>query len=143
MAPKSTTSLNEEQRVIRTPFNRSPRVQLVCPEPSLTQQEFTEECDINNVILRFSATGELPPRVNARVAEYLDVSEIGDLHQALTNVRAVREAYDALPAEVRQATGNDPERLLDALDEHARYRASTLEDVSVPNATPPASPPAP
>lgn len=137
MATKSSP-LNAETRVIRTPFNPSPRVQLFCPEPSLTQQEFTEECDINNVILRFAATGEFPPRINGRVAEFLDVSEVGELHQALINVRKTKELYDELPAEVRQATGNDPARLLDALEEHARYRASVDPDVTVP--TPPVVP---
>lgn len=129
-------------REVRTRFSPVARTSLVCLDPSLTQQEFTEECDINNVILRFSSTGELPPRVNARVAEFLDVSEIGDLHESLSLAARGREAFDALPDQVRAAVGYDPMRLLDALDEHARLRASTEPDVTTP-APAPASPPAP
>lgn len=130
---------------VRTRFSPPTRVQLKCEDPSLTQQDFTEECDINNVILRFAGTGELPPRHNGREPEFIDVSEFGDLHETLSRARAGREAFDALPAEVRASVGNDPERLLQALDEHARFRASTEEDVTKPSAAKPpaATPPVP
>lgn len=127
-------------REVRTRFSPSVRVQLICEDPSLTQQEFTDECDINNVILRFSSTGQLPPRQNARVAEYLDVSDVTDLHAALEAARAGNEFFDSLPAQVREAVGNDPMRLLDALDEASRLRASTEADVSKPAATAEATP---
>lgn len=128
-----TTNITLPTREVRTRFSPQTRVQLHCLDPHLTQQEFTEECDINNVILRYSATGELPPRLNARVAEFLDVSEIGDLHEALEQARVGNAFFESLPDQVKQAVGYDPMRLLDALDEHQRLRASVDPDQTKPD----------
>lgn len=123
--------------IVRNAFTPSTRVQLKCEDPHLTQQDFIDECDVNNVILRFAGTGELPPRINARVAEFLDVSDIGDLHESLERARAGQEFFDELPHQVKEAVGFDPLRLLDAIEEHTRLRASTEADVTTPVASTP------
>lgn len=127
--------------LVRNAFTPPTRVQLVCNDPHLTQQELVDECDINNVILRFAGTGELPPRLNARVGEFLDVSDIGDLHESLERARQGQEFFESLPEQVREAVGNDPLRLLDAIEEHQRLRASTEEDVTSPAPSAPAAVP--
>lgn len=129
-------------RDVRTRFTNVPRNGIVFDDPSLTDQSFTDECDINNVILRFAGTGELPPRRNEAIGEYLDVSEVGDLHQALNTARAGRELFNALPLHIREAIGNDPMRLLDAIEAHqASSRINTEPDVTAP--VTPGAPPAP
>jgi len=127
---------NDIAPIIRSRFDAPKRVTLVCSDPSLTQQDFLAESDVNNVILRFATTGELPPRLNARVGEFLDVSEVGDLHQALEQAREGNEFFNSLPEEVRAAVDYDPMRLLDAMDEHARLRASTEPDATTPTPAP-------
>lgn len=118
--------------LIRNRFSPVPRVQLICSDPSLTHQEFVPECDVNNVILRFAGTGSLPPRLNAREPEFLDVSDIPDnLLDAIEQARSGREFFDALPDQVKAAVDYDPMRLLDAMDELSRLRASQ-PDVTKP-----------
>jgi len=132
-------------RLVRSRFSTPVRNGMKTWDPSATVPDFADECDINNVILRFAGTGELPPRQNARVAEFLDVSDVGDLHESLLKARQGRDFFDALPEEVRAAVGHNPERLLDAIEEHAKIRASTLPDVSKPaeSAAAASTPPAP
>ena len=38
---------------------------LACDDPSLTQQQFKEESDINNIVDRFMKTGHLPLKRNS------------------------------------------------------------------------------
>lgn len=128
-------------REVRTRFTVQPRSGRPTVGPSMTDQSFTDECNINNVILRFAGTGELPPRINARTAEFLDVSDVPELREALEMAKNGNEFFQSLPDQVKQAVGYDPVRLLDALDEHQRLRASSTPDVSTPTpATPPVSP---
>lgn len=73
------------------------RVQTFASGPSAVRQEFGHEADINNVILRFTQTGELPPRLNPVTPDYADVSEMPDLQTAL---HLVADA-EAILAQVR------------------------------------------
>ena len=109
--------------------------------PSQVNASFLEECDVNNVILRFAGTGELPPRLNAAQAEFLDVSDIPEFHSALNQAHAAQEAFDLLPAHVRAFVNHDPGQLIEAYDYLSRLRASE-PDVTVPvTPAPPATPP--
>ena len=50
---------------LRTPYNydrdaASNESGLACEEPSLAQQHFKDECDINNILRQFNITGLLP-----------------------------------------------------------------------------------
>lgn len=76
-------------------------------EPSLTRQEFAEECDINFLMKRFEKTGELPPMQAA--GRYLDISEFGDmdLQRALNVLNDAEMAFASLPPEVRREFDND------------------------------------
>lgn len=90
---------------------------LVCPEPSLTQQQFAEEADINTLVNRFGLTGELPQ--NVTMPSYADFSEIVDYHTAMNRVVAAREAFAAMPANVRARFGNDPGQFVEFFNDEA------------------------
>lgn len=82
--------------------------------PSLTRQEFADDCDINNIMARY-ANGEIPSFVNqAREPTYVDFTSMpSDLMGALDASRRAAEAFMTLPAEVRREFDNDPIKFVD------------------------------
>jgi len=115
---------------LRTPYNydtvaASDESGLACEEPSLAQQQFRDECDINTILKRFNITGELP---NAPVSpRYGDFTGISDYKTALDRVMAAEEEFLALPATLRARFENDPANLIEFLDnEENRSEAEKL-----------------
>lgn len=108
---------------IRQPYNydvkaASDAVAFESVEPTLTQQQFKDEADINNLVDRFLRTGEIPP-VDAR-AMYGDFVDAPQSYQeALDAVFAAQEGFDALPSKTRQRFNNDPLELLSFLADPA------------------------
>lgn len=98
---------------------------LACEEPSLAQQHFKEECDINTILQKFSITGILPEAPLS--PRYGDFSGIGDYHTALNRVIAAQDEFEALPAQIRARFQNDPAQLIEFLaDENNRPEAEEL-----------------
>jgi len=79
---------------------------LSCPEPTLAQQSFKDECDINTILERFAVTGELPN--NVRMPQYGDFTGISDYQSALNAVIAADDSFMQLPASIRARFDNDP-----------------------------------
>jgi len=77
----------------------------------MAKQEFKEEVDINTLVRRFHLTGEMPQGV--RMPEYGDFIGIGSYHDAANAIAMAGEAFDAMPAEVRERFGNDPAAFVD------------------------------
>jgi len=80
--------------------------QLVCDDPTLAQQQFRAECDINNILSQFNVTGELP--AGSVQPQYGDFSGITDYQSALNAVIAAQDSFLALPAQLRARFDNDP-----------------------------------
>lgn len=82
-------------------------------EPSRTRQEFAEECDINNLMEKFEATGVVS-HVNQRQPMYLDLGDgVLPLQEALDTVRAATDAFMTLPARARAEFDNDPVKFVE------------------------------
>lgn len=109
-------------------------------EPTMTQQHFKDECDINSIVERFGLTGELPSDIKAPV--YGDFTGVTDFRSALHQVMAAEDAFMQMPAKVRSRFDNDPALFVDfCSDPRNREEAESL-GLLVPKAsTPPASPP--
>ena len=80
-------------------------------EDAVTQQSFKDECDINILLAKFAVTGQLPD--NVRVPQYVDFEEAFDFQSSMNVIRAAEEAFNAMPAEVRDRFQNDPGRFLE------------------------------
>lgn len=84
---------------------------LIITEPSLTQQHFKDDADINVILDRFGQGHEIPK--NYRSPQYGDFEGVDDYQTALNAVREAAEAFLELPALVRERFGNDPQQLID------------------------------
>ena len=104
---------------LRTPYNydldaASNESGLDCEDPSLAQQHFKEECDINEILRKFNITGVLPETPLS--PRYGDFTGIGDYHTALNTVIAAEDEFMSLPAITRARFANDPAQLIEFLD---------------------------
>lgn len=131
---------------MRTPYNYdrdavSDETGLVCPEPTMAQQQFKDEADINTILERFGRTGELV--VPARMPQYGDFDQVSDYHSALNAVISAQEQFDALPAKIRARFQNDPGKFVEfCLDDRNRDEAVALGLVeAIPKPAEPASTP--
>lgn len=81
-------------------------------EPSLTRQEFADECDINTIMERYEASGVIS-HVNRATPVYLDTVGYPDLQGAMDQFREATLAFKALPAAVRREFDHDPQKFVD------------------------------
>lgn len=98
---------------------------LYCSDKTLAQQQFREEVDINTIVERFGLTGELP--TDFRNPQYGDYTGIFDYQSAMNIVTLAREDFMRMPAAMRARFHNDPQELLEFIDdEHNRPEAEKL-----------------
>lgn len=115
------------------------RVKADNDKPSLTIQSAEAETNINNIMRKYRQGGVVPQRTGA---QYLDVSQSLDYHEAMGFVLNAQQAFDELPSIVRKEFGNDPNAMLQfVLDDRNRERAIELGLIDVP-LDPAGSPPA-
>lgn len=96
------------------------RVQTVNNEPSMTQQQFKNQCDINLIIKKFEKTG-MVTHLSGKSGQYGDFSSIKDFQSNLNSVISAQNAFDSLPAAIRKRFGNDPAQLIDFVHNDANY----------------------
>lgn len=137
---------------LRTPYNYdvdkvSDETGLACADPSLAQQNFKDECDINHIVKQFGLTGELPGKPLS--PQYGDFTGVLDYHSAVNAVLAAQDDFMELPAQMRSRFDNDPAKLIDFLsNEGNREEAIKLglvaeKTISTPVETPIGEPKAP
>lgn len=91
------------------------KVQTIFNEPTKTQQQFKEQCDVNNIIKKYQQTGQLL-HVARSQGVYTDLTNVGDYLESMVKITKAREAFDLLPSDVRKKFQNDPSELLSFLD---------------------------
>lgn len=81
--------------------------------PRRVKQSFVSECDINNIIKSYSATGQIK-HINAQAAQgaYLDLPDNIDFQESLNIVAEGQRAFATLPSQVRDRFHNNPEEFL-------------------------------
>jgi len=137
---------------LRTPYNYdadkvSDETGLSCPEPTLAQQNFKDETDINYIVRQFGLTGELPGKPLS--PQYGDFTGVLDYHSAVNAVLAAEDSFMELPAQMRSRFDNDPAKLIDFLNnEENREEAIKLglvaaKPISESSETPVGEPKAP
>lgn len=89
-----------------------------CTEgPSMTRQEFAEECDINSIMSRYDSYLADPMR-SIREPSYVDFTVMpSTLMGAMDAFKAAEAAFMTLPAQVRREFDNDPAMFADFASE--------------------------
>ena len=100
--------------VIHSRYNLPPNPGYKNDEPSMTQQQFKDEADINNIMARYQKTGVLvdPLTQSTRKPMFDDFSELGDFRDHQQAVIDAQEMFMQLPSRLRARFGNDPAELL-------------------------------
>lgn len=83
------------------------------PMPSLTRQEYRDQCDINNILKQFKKTGIIS-HISAQQSQgaYEELPDPMEYQDALNAVLAAQESFATLPSKVRTRFDNDPEKFL-------------------------------
>ena len=84
---------------------------LVCDDPSLAQQQFKDDADINILLERFKVTGQMPQGVV--LPSFGDFSTVVDFRSANEAIRRARDSFMELPAALRACFQNDPQVFLE------------------------------
>lgn len=102
------------QHAYSVPFRGS---DLECLDPSLAQQNFKDEVDINVLLERFKVTGQLPQ--NVVLPTYGDFTGLSDYQTAMAAVLRAQDQFNALPAEIRSRFANNPQQFLEFCSDEA------------------------
>ena len=129
----------------RTPYNYDMNVAsdasgLHCKDPTLAQQQFKEESDINEIMRRFGITGEMPQSFTMPTSQ--DYSNtVNDYQTALNIIREADESFAELPPEIRAEFRNDPQELLAFLEDDKNLAEGIRRGlINKPPETPPEAP---
>ena len=104
--------------------------------PTLCQQHFRDECDINNIMARFMKTGLLPS-VNSGSYDFFDAGESLTYHDACNLIAKADEVFGSLPASVRARFNNDPGEYLAFFEHPENYEEAVKLGFAFPK--PPAA----
>lgn len=95
-----------------TQFNHCNRVGITFEKPSLTQQSFGYECDINNIV-RGCESSLAPNRIQP---QFNTVYDVNSMQNALVSYADAKSNFELLPSNVREEFNNDPLKLVKFLD---------------------------
>ena len=120
---------------LRTPFNydrdlASAETGLKCEDPSLTQQQFKEEADINTIVDRFMKSGVLP--TPAQMPQFMDIEGNFDYQTAMNFVRQADENFMRMDAKVRARFNNSPQEFLEFFADPANTEEAVRLGLAVP-----------
>lgn len=115
-------------------------------QPTMTQQQFAEDANINNIIAKFQRTGVLgddPDPNNLPLFGDFTARSASNYQTAMNTVVRAREQFDALPSEIRERFGYSPKALLKFLGDSNNYDEAVRLGLVRPNPAPVEPTPAP
>lgn len=133
---KNPLALITTTELVRSPNNYDPNAWsdatgLECKDESKTQQQFAEESDINFIADQYGLTGEMPQVL--QLPTYGDFTGVFDFQTAQDAILRASQAFMTLPAKMRARFDNDPQKLLQFLnDPENRAEAEFLGLVNKP-----------
>jgi phage internal scaffolding protein len=90
----------------KTAYTAHERVGFETEGESLTQQHFSQEHEINNIIAYHDRTGIIK-NVQQGVAQYGDYSEVNEYRESLDMIREADENFMKLPSNIRRRFNNN------------------------------------
>ena len=90
-----------------TPYGKQPpRCWFDTEGESLTQEQFAEESEINNILRSHDRNGVIE-HINRGNAIYGDFSNITDFSDALDQIKEAQEEFQGIPWQIREKFEND------------------------------------
>lgn len=99
----------------RTAYDRDVFEGITFTDPTLAQQHFKDECDVNTILRKYETTGLLTHVANG-TPSYGDFSSVLEFQQAQNILIEAQDAFDALPASLRKRFDNDPVVMLEFIE---------------------------
>lgn len=99
----------------RTAYDRDLVEGITFDEPSMAQQHFKDECDVNNILRKYESTGLITHVANG-TPSYGDFSSVLEFQQAQNILIEAQDAFEALPASLRKRFDNDPAVMLEFIE---------------------------
>lgn len=106
-----TNIRTSSNKLIRSAYSPPERHQLHFTGPGRTKQSFRDECDINTIMARYQATGELP-NLNQLAPQYLDATGY-DYQEHQNFIAGANSMFHELPSGIRARFSNNPAEFLD------------------------------
>ena len=107
------------------------KVVTINDEPSITQQQFREQADINEIMKKYKKTGDWPQSVSR--GAFMDTTNLPSYQEALDVVRAAESAFIELPAKVRRRFDNNPQELISFLEDPKNNQEAINLGLKEPN----------
>jgi phage internal scaffolding protein len=85
-------------------------------EPSMTQQQFKAECDVNNIMAKYKKTNMIS-HLSKHDGSFGDFSSIEDYQTSLNKLMIAQESFGLLPSELRNKFHNDPAKLIEFIND--------------------------
>jgi chromosome condensin MukBEF ATPase and DNA-binding subunit MukB len=91
---------------ITKPYDKKQSPKIICQELTKTVQHIKKDCDINNIINRFTKTGIID-HTTQRKPQYTEDQELpNDYMVALNKIKQMDETFDRLPKDMREKLVN-------------------------------------
>lgn len=109
---------------MRTPYNfntaqNSAETATKNNEPTMTNQAFKDEVDLNVIMARYIGTGVVPQNITRIPLPPEQLIEPMDYQTALHYVMEVHDAFEQLPASVRARFQNNPQEIMQFIENPA------------------------
>ena len=82
----------------------------------MTQQQFKEECDVNNILAKYRKTG-LVTHLSKHQGKFGDFSSLEDYQTSIGKIQEAQQSFLQLPSELRSKFENDPAKLIEFLSD--------------------------
>lgn len=97
--------------------NGSLRVKCFPEGKSMTQQHMADATDINRIMARYLKNGGSFAKLPDPVGMYADLTQLGDFQESMNVISKATFAFQQLPANFRQELNNDPQQLINFLND--------------------------
>jgi phage internal scaffolding protein len=96
------------------------RVYTLNHEPTKTDPQFKDSCDVNMILKKYQTTGVFT-HATSKQGQYADLTNITNYQDMLHQVMYANEAFNLLPSSIRTRFGNDPATLLTFIQDPNNY----------------------
>lgn len=130
-------------RPISTRFNRRLGPVYHSDKPSMTQQQYANECDLNNLVdknMRFKDPAFLTKLQMFGSGEkvepiYGDFASVPDFQNAMNTINTATEQFMSMPSKIRARFDNDPVKLLAFVNDESNYEEGLALGIYKPRKT--------